>query len=108
MADAYVSAGNVVHPGVVEHVLLEHASVAEACVLGEDAEAVAYVVLKAGAGATVEHELFALCREQLPAYARPTAIEFVASLPKNPAGKIMRHLLRRETTPSATIRWARS
>jgi acyl-CoA synthetase (AMP-forming)/AMP-acid ligase II len=96
IADAYLSAGKVVHPGVVERVLLQHASVAEACVLGEDGRAVAYLVLKAGAGATVEHELFALCRDQLPVHARPAAIEFVASLPKNPAGKIMRHLLHRE------------
>jgi acyl-coenzyme A synthetase/AMP-(fatty) acid ligase len=57
---------------------------------------VAYVVLTAGAeAATVESELFSLCREQLPAYARPAAIEFVASLPRNPGGKIMRHLLGR-------------
>lgn len=95
MADDYVSAGEVVHPGVVERVLLQHASVAEACVLGEDGRAVAYVVVKVGPRATVESELFSLCREQLPAHARPTAFEFVASLPKNPAGKIMRHLLRR-------------
>ena len=96
MADAYVSAGEMVHPGVVERVLLQHVSVAETCVLGEDGRAVAYVVLKAGAeDTTIERELFSLCREQLPAHARPTAFEFVASLPKNPAGKIMRHLLRR-------------
>jgi acetyl-CoA synthetase len=76
-------------------VLLQHASVAETCVLGEDGRAVAYVVLKAGARGTIESELFSLCRAQLPAHAWPAAIEFVASLPKNPAGKIMRHLLRR-------------
>jgi fatty-acyl-CoA synthase len=94
MADAYLSAGQVVHPGVVERVLLQHASVAEACVLGEDGGAVAYIVLTNGAGSTVAHELFALCRAQLPVHACPTSIEFVTSLPKNPAGKIMRHRLR--------------
>src|SRR5262249_170951 len=99
-ADAYVSAGVVVHPGVVERVLLSHASVAEACVLGEDGRAVAYVVLKDGAAAAIEQELFVLCREQLPSYARPTAIEFVASLPKNPRGKMLRHLLRRSAVSS--------
>jgi fatty-acyl-CoA synthase len=94
--DAYVSAGEIVHPGIVERVLLQHPSVAEACVLGGSSGGVAYVVLTAGAeAATVESELFSLCREQLPAYARPAAIEFVASLPRNPGGKIMRHLLGR-------------
>jgi acyl-CoA synthetase (AMP-forming)/AMP-acid ligase II len=94
--DAYMSGGKIVHPGIVERVLLQHPSVAEACVLGGDSAAVAYVVVTAGAETTtVENELFALCGEQLPAHARPAAIEFVASLPRNPGGKIMRHLLRR-------------
>ena len=103
MADAYVSAGQVVHPGVVERVLLQHPSVAEACVLGDDGGAVAYVVLKTRTGSRLRHELIALCQERLPAHERPRSIEFVASLPKNPAGKIMRHLLRGETSLSAVL-----
>jgi acyl-coenzyme A synthetase/AMP-(fatty) acid ligase len=75
-------------------VLLQHPSVAEACVLGGDNGAVACIVLAAGATVGVAAELFRLCGEQLPAHERPVAIKFVASLPKNPGGKIMRHLLR--------------
>jgi fatty-acyl-CoA synthase len=103
MADAYVSAGRVVHPGVVERVVLQHASVAEACVVEEDGEARAYIVLKTDARSKVEHELDALCRGQLPANACPASLEFVTSLPKNPAGKIMRHLLRRDASLSAAL-----
>ncbi len=93
--DAYVSAGDVVHPGLVERVLLQHPSVAEACVLGGDDGAIAYVVLADGATSEVEAELFSLCAAHLAVHARPAAIEFVSSLPRNPSGKIMRHLLRR-------------
>jgi fatty-acyl-CoA synthase len=94
VADAYVSAGQVVHPGIAERVLLEHPSVAEACVLGGADGAVAYVVPAPGATTGIEAALLSLCAEHLPAHARPTAIELVASLPRNPGGKIMRHLLR--------------
>src|SRR5204863_4124568 len=78
--DAYMSAGVLVHPGVVERVLRQHPAVAEACVLGGDAGAVAYVVLEPWAAAGVEAELRSQCREQLPVYARPAAIERVAAL----------------------------
>ncbi len=41
-----------------------------------------------------EAELWSLSREQLPVYARPASIVPVASLPKNPAGKTLRHRIR--------------
>jgi fatty-acyl-CoA synthase len=99
--DAYVSSGKVVHPGVVERVLLQHAAVAEACVLGGDDGAVACVVLAGGTPAEVEAELWALCARSLPVHERPAGIEFVASLPRNPAGKIVRHRLRRRREGAA-------
>ena len=97
--DAYMSAGVLVHPGVAERVLRQHPAVAEACVLGGADGAVAYVVLEPWAAAGVEAELLSLCREQLPVYARPAAIERVVSLPKNPAGKIVRHRIREGIAP---------
>jgi acyl-coenzyme A synthetase/AMP-(fatty) acid ligase len=51
-------------------------------------------VLEPWAGTGVDAELWSLCRAQLPVYARPASIEHVASLPKNPAGKILRHRIR--------------
>jgi len=81
-----MSAGVLVHPGLAERVLRQHPAVAEACVLGGADGAVAYVVLEPWAAAGVEAELQSLCREQLPVYARPAAIERIVSLPKNPAG----------------------
>ena len=55
--DAYVSAGKVVHPGLVERVLQQHPSVAEACVIGGDDGAIAYIVLADGAAAGIDAEL---------------------------------------------------
>jgi fatty-acyl-CoA synthase len=101
--DAYMSAGVLVHPGLAERVLLQHASVAEACVLGGDEGALAYVVLEPWAEAEVETQLWSLCREHLPVHARPTEIRRVASLPKNPAGKILRHRIRGDAYEQPTL-----
>ena len=91
--DAYVSGGRLVHPGVAERLLLQHPAVAEVCVRGGDDGAVAYIVVEPGAGDGIEEELWSLCRDHLPPHARPSVIERVASFPKNPSGKIMRHLM---------------
>jgi fatty-acyl-CoA synthase len=101
-ADAYMSGGTLVHPGFAERVLLRHPSVAEAVIVSGEQGAVAYVVLEPLADAGVEAELWSLSRQLLPAHARPVAIQRVASLPKNPAGKIMRHVIRSEQANTAS------
>jgi acyl-CoA synthetase (AMP-forming)/AMP-acid ligase II len=106
--DAYVSAGRLVHPGVAEHVLLQHPGVADVCVVGEDDGAVAYIVTHAGAEANLEGTLEALCRDCLAAHARPSRIERVDSLPKNPNGKIIRSLVRSLHRPLGADRDVRS
>jgi acyl-CoA synthetase (AMP-forming)/AMP-acid ligase II len=92
MADAYDVAGTTVHPGIAERVLLRHAAVAEACVIGGAEGATAHLVLGPTASADVEAELGALL-ETLPAHARPTAVKYVASLPRNANGKVLRRRL---------------
>jgi fatty-acyl-CoA synthase len=93
--DAYVAAGEIVHPGFAERLLLQHPSVAEACVLGGEQGAVAYVVRAEGAPAEIESDLLALCRDRLAVPACPTAIRFVGALPRNASGKILRRELHR-------------
>jgi acyl-CoA synthetase (AMP-forming)/AMP-acid ligase II len=93
MEDAYVAAGEIVHPGLAERLLLQHPSVAEACVLGGEEGAVAYVVRAEGAPAEIESDLLALCRDRLALSACPVAIQFVGTLPRNANGKILRREL---------------
>ena len=50
---------------------------------------VAFVVVAPGAGIDAP-DLIALCAARLPAYEVPAALEFRASLPKNPAGKVLK------------------
>lgn len=87
----------------VEGVIGSHPAVLEVAVvpkphrvLGQDVRAV--VVLRPGATVSAE-DLLRHCREQLADYKVPREITFVAALPRNPMGKIMKHVLRGATEP---------
>ena len=90
--------GFKVFPREVEEVLFRHAAVKEVAVVGMAdplrGEAVkAFVVLREGARATAE-ELQALCRAAIAPYKVPETVAFIATLPKNPTGKILKKDLR--------------
>jgi len=55
----------------------------------------AFVVLKEGEHAT-ETELISFCRERLASYKVPRKITFVKELPKSPAGKILKWVLKQQ------------
>ncbi|MGZ8734963.1 MAG: class I adenylate-forming enzyme family protein, partial [Acidimicrobiia bacterium] len=95
--DMIIRGGNNIYATDVEAVLLEHPSVQEAAVvgvphpvLGEDVGA--FVVLRGGATLSAP-ELSAFCEERLADYKRPRQITFVAELPRNATGKVMKHEL---------------
>jgi long-chain acyl-CoA synthetase len=92
--DVIISGGSNIYPREVEEVLLEHALVREASVIGRpDAEwgeiVVAYVV-----GDADRNELDALCLNSIARFKRPKDYVFVNSLPKNNYGKILKTELR--------------
>jgi acetyl-CoA synthetase len=99
--DVIKTSGHLVGPFEVESVLMEHRAVAEAGVIGKpDPVALevvkAFVALKTGFEPSEElrRELLGFARSRLGAVVAPKEIDFVASLPKNRAGKIMRRLLK--------------
>jgi acyl-CoA synthetase (AMP-forming)/AMP-acid ligase II len=98
--DMIIRGGNNIYATDVEAVILEHAGVQEAAVvgiphqvLGEDVGA--FVVRKPGASVT-EDELFAYCAERLADYKRPRRLWFTEELPRNATGKVMKHKLREQ------------
>ena len=96
--DMIVSGGVNVYPREIEEVLIRHPAVAEVAVFGvpDDywGEAIrAAVALRPGHHAS-EDDLLGFCRDLLSRYKLPKAIDFVDSLPKNAAGKILRRDLR--------------
>lgn len=90
--------GFKVYPAEVERILYTHPAVHEAAVYGVadplKGEVVhAQVVLMPSLSLDVD-ELLRYCYERTAPYKVPSRIEFVAALPKNPSGKVLRRLLR--------------
>jgi acyl-CoA synthetase (AMP-forming)/AMP-acid ligase II len=96
--DMIVSGGENVYPREVEEVLYQHPAVAEAAVFGLPdthwGERVAAAVVVRPDAAASEAELDALCRERLAGYKRPRRWLFVAEIPKNVSGKVLKRSLR--------------
>ncbi len=91
-------AGFKVWPAEVENVLYRFPGVVEAAVYAAPdrlrGEAVAAaVVLRPGTPATAE-PILEFCRGHLARYKVPERVEFVAALPKNPTGKVLKRVLR--------------
>ena len=97
--DMIISGGSNIYPREVEEVLLTHAGVAEASVIGRPhaewgEEVVAFVVRAAGASPVAEAELDRLCQDRIARFKRPRAYRFVEVLPKNNYGKVLKTELR--------------
>ncbi len=98
--DIIVRGGENISPSEIEEVLLTHEAVAEAAVVAvpdaEWGEAVAAaLVLKPGCF-VAEDELRALVRARLRSSRVPQAIRFVAELPYNETGKLLRRVVRQD------------
>ncbi len=97
--DMIISGGSNIYPREIEEVLLRHPAVLECSVIGRPhadwgEEVVAFVVARPGA-ALGETELDALCLAEIARFKRPRAYRFVASLPKNNYGKVLKTELRK-------------
>ena len=105
--DVIISAGWTIGAVEVEDALLRHPAVREAAVIGVPDELRGQVVKacivtdRAGDDALVR-ELQDFVRVRLSAHEYPRIIEFVAALPKTPAGKVNRKALRDRATARAS------
>jgi acyl-CoA synthetase (AMP-forming)/AMP-acid ligase II len=96
--DMIISGGENIYPAEVENALYSHPAVADVAVIGVPhdkwGEAVkAMVVLHPNATAT-EETLIEHARAQIAAFKCPKSVDFIAALPRNPSGKILRRELR--------------
>ena len=95
--DMIVSGGENVYPIEVENVIAAHPAVADVAVIGVPhdrwGETVKAVVVARDAGVT-EADLIAFTRERLAHYKCPTSVDFIAELPRNPSGKVLKRQLR--------------
>jgi long-chain acyl-CoA synthetase len=96
--DMVISGGVNIYPAEVEAVLLAHPAVVDAAVVGVPDElwgesVKAVVELRPGANETAD-ELIAFCAERLAGYKKPRSIDFVAELPRDAAGKLLKRAIR--------------
>jgi acyl-CoA synthetase (AMP-forming)/AMP-acid ligase II len=101
LKDMYICGGFNVYPAEVEQVLARLGDVAESAVIGvADARlgevGRAYVVIRPG-HALDAGEVLAFCRERLANYKVPRQVVFRDCLPRSPAGKVLKRLLREES-----------
>jgi acyl-CoA synthetase (AMP-forming)/AMP-acid ligase II len=96
--DMIISGGENVYPAEVENAVFSHPDIADVAVIGVPdekwGEAVkACVVLKPGKSLT-EAEVIAHARAHIAGYKCPKSVDFIAALPRNPSGKVLRRELR--------------
>ncbi|CAG1004630.1 fatty-acyl-CoA synthase [Burkholderiales bacterium] len=96
--DLIVSGAFNVYPSEVERVLQQHPAVYEVAVIGVPSkewgeEVKAIVVLRPDQVANAG-EIIAFCEGRIAGFKKPKSVDFVAALPRNPTGKILRRELR--------------
>lgn len=97
--DLIISGGTNIYPREVEEVLLTHPAVLECSVVGQPSpdwgeEVVAFVVPRAGQEVGPA-ALDRLCLDRMARFKRPKHYRFVAALPKNNYGKVLKTELRK-------------
>jgi long-chain acyl-CoA synthetase len=98
MKDMIIRGGENIYSIEVENVLYRHPKVLEAAVVGVDDQVFgeqvkAALVLRPGQRATAE-EIQEFCGQHLAYFKVPKYIEFMDSLPRNPAGKVIKARLK--------------
>jgi acyl-CoA synthetase (AMP-forming)/AMP-acid ligase II len=92
--DVVISGGSNIYPREVEEVLVEHAGVDEACVVGAPDEEWGEVVVAFIVGTADERDLDAHLLERIARFKRPKRYVYVDELPKNSYGKVLKRELR--------------
>ena len=96
--DMFIVGGFNAYPAEIEGFLMSHPAVAQAAVIGVPDERMgqvgkAFIVAHAGASLT-EAELIAWAKEKMAGFKVPRSVAFLAALPLNATGKVMKDQLR--------------
>lgn len=98
--DMIISGGENIYPKEIEEVLYRHTDILEAAVIGvpdpDWGESVkACIVMKPDKQLTKE-QVIEYCQRWLASYKKPKLVDFLDSLPRNGAGKVLKTVLRNE------------
>jgi long-chain acyl-CoA synthetase len=103
--DMIISGGFNVYPQMIEQAIYEHPAVQEVIVIGiadtyRGEAAKAFVKRKAGADPFTLDDLRGFLTGKLGKHELPAALEFVTELPRTAVGKLSRHELRNQQSPT--------
>lgn len=98
--DLIISSGFNIYPGEIEEVLMRHPKVKDAAAVGvpdriKGQAIVAVIAMKQGMEAD-KQEFLKYCKDNMPEYRLPKAILLREEIPRDPAGKILRRIVRQE------------
>ena len=103
-----IAGGVNIYPQETENMLALHPAVADVAVfgipdpdMGEQVKAVVQPADWSQAGPALESELIRYCRSKLASLKCPQSIDFAQALPRDPAGKLLKHQLRERYRASA-------
>jgi long-chain acyl-CoA synthetase len=99
--DLIISNGFNIYPGQIEDVLTLHPKIQDAAVIGipdrtKGQAIIAVIALKEGMEGDKE-EFLKYCKENMPDYRLPKAILIRDEIPRDPAGKLLRRILKQDT-----------
>lgn len=96
--DMIISGGENIYPAEIENHLVSHPQIQDASVIGvPDAkwgEVPLAVLVSGGQPELSAEELTEFCREKLAGYKIPRKVEYLAALPRNPTGKVLKKDIR--------------
>ena len=102
--DMYISGGENVYPAEVENVIYQLPEIAEAAIIGVPDKkwgetGKAYIVLKPDCNLS-EEDIINHCLKNLAKFKIPASVDFIAALPRNATGKVLKRNLREEVVGS--------
>ncbi|MBQ03126.1 hypothetical protein CL673_00200 [Candidatus Bathyarchaeota archaeon] len=97
-SDMIIRSGENISPAEIEAILLSHAKIEDAAVIGipdeEWGEQPLAIVVLAREESSSADEIIEYCRSKIASYKKPRGIIFVNELPRNPMGKVLKRELR--------------
>jgi acyl-CoA synthetase (AMP-forming)/AMP-acid ligase II len=99
MKDMIISGGENIYPAEIESVMIGIPGVSEVAVIGLSDEKwgeVACAIVVADQSIVSEQQIVEFCGTRLARYKLPKKVIFAEAIPRNPAGKILKQVLREE------------
>lgn len=97
--DMIISGGENIYPAEVENVIISHPAINEVAVIGLPDEKWGEITCAIVVGddtQTSEEDIISHCAEKLSRYKLPKKVIFIEVIPRNPAGKVLKRLLREQ------------